>query len=309
MRVTSNTYSNLLISTSQTSQQQLAALQQQISTGEGIQYASDNPLLYSQATQTQTSLAQLNSYSSAATTASSQASQNNSAMTSLHQLVAQAQELATSVTSDMSASAMANIGTEVSSLVSQITSIVNQKSSNGSYLFGGTSDQPPLTSTGAYNSQTNGAETTIEVQPGNLVTTGIAAGRSGTPPVDGFLYDSTSGVDVMATLNQTVTDLNSGNATAVQTTDLGALGKALDHVSSYVGSTAASMSAISTASSNLSSQIAATTTQLNDLTQTNLPDATLQLQQIQTQYQAALAAGSRVLNLSILNYIGAVGSS
>ena len=121
--------------------------------------------------------------------------------------------------------------------------------------------------------------------------------------MDGFLYDSTSGVDVMAALNQAVTDLNSGNATAVQSTDLGAISKALDHVSSYVGSTAASMTAVQTANNSLQSQITATTTQLNDMTQTNLPNATLQLQQIQTQYQAALAAGSRVLSLSILNYL------
>ena len=69
------------------------------------------------------------------------------------------------------------------------------------------------------------------------------------------------------------------------------------------------MSAVQTATNSLSSQTTAMSTQLNDLTQTNLPDATLQLQQIQTQYQAALEAGSRVLNLSILNYIGSVGTS
>ena len=55
MRVTSNTYSNLLINSSQNSQQQLAAIQQQISTGQTVQYASDNPLLYAQSAQAQTS--------------------------------------------------------------------------------------------------------------------------------------------------------------------------------------------------------------------------------------------------------------
>jgi hypothetical protein len=33
------------------------------------------------------------------------------------------------------------------------------------------------------------------------------------------------------------------------------------------------------------------------------------LQQVQTQYQASLEAGSRLLNLSILNYLGSVGTS
>ena len=306
MRVSSNTYTNLMISTSQSDQSQLATLQQQISTGQNIQFASDNPLDYEQAAQTQTSLAQLNTYSTAASEASDLTSTNNSAMTSLHQIVAQASELATSVTTNMSASDLQAVGTQMSALVSQLTSIANQQSANGNYLFGGTSNQPPITSAGAYNTATNGDETSIEVQPGNLVQTSIVAGQPGPPPVDGFLYNSTSGVDVLASIKQTISDLNSGNATAVQTTDLPALNNALNLVSQYVGSTAASMSAVQTASTSLQQQTAAQTDQLNTLTQTNLPDATLQLQQIQNQYQASLEAGSRILSMSLLNYIGSV---
>jgi flagellin-like hook-associated protein FlgL len=84
---------------------------------------------------------------------------------------------------------------------------------------------------------------------------------------------------------------------------LPALNKALDHISSYVGSTAASMAAVQTATNTTTQQIASDNNQLNALTQTNLPNATLQLQQIQMQYQASLAAGARVMNLSILNYL------
>jgi len=306
MRITSNTYPSLLISSSQTSQQQLAALQQQISTGETVQLPSDNPLVYSQATQEQTSLAELQTYSNAATEANALTSQNNSAMTNLHQIVAQASELATSVTSNMSTTQLKNLGTEVSALVNQLTSVVNQKSANGTYLFGGTSNQPPITSTGDYNTATNGDTRTIEVQPGNAVQTGIAAGRPGTPPVDGFLYDSSSGVDVLGALNQTVTDLNSGNASAVQGTDLTSLNNALNLVSQYVGSTAASMSAVETATTSNQQQITSQSNQLNALTQTNLPNAEIQLQQIQNQYQASLSSGSRLMSLSILNYISSV---
>ena len=306
MRITSNTYPSLLISSSQLAQQQLAALQQQISTGESVQLPSDNPLVYAQATQEQTSLAELQTYSNAATEANALTSQNNSAMTNLHQIVAQASELATSVTSNMSTTQLKNLGTEVSALVNQLTSVVNQKSANGTYLFGGTSNQPPITSTGAYNTATNGDTRTIEVQPGNAVQTGIAAGRPGTPPVDGFLYDSSSGVDVLGALNQTVTDLNSGNASAVQGTDLTSLNNALNLVSQYVGSTAASMSAVETATTSNQQQITSQSNQLNALTQTNLPNAEIQLQQIQNQYQASLSSGSRLMSLSILNYISSV---
>jgi flagellar hook-associated protein 3 FlgL len=304
MRVTSTTYPNLVINSSQNAQQQLAVLQQQIGTGTSIQFASDNPLAYAQAAQTQATLSQLNAYNSSITQATTLTTQNNQAMTSLHQIVAQASESATTITSNMTPAEMQDVGTQISSLLTQLTSIVNQTSTNGSYLFGGTANQPPINaSTQTYNASTNGQTNSIEVQQGNSVQTGIAAGRSGTPPVDGFLYDSASGVDVLATLKQTVTDLNAGNASAVQTTDVTALNKALDHISLYVGSTAASMSAVDTASQMNQQQITSSNNQLNGLIQTNLPNATVQLQQIQMQYQASLSAGSRILGLSLMNYL------
>jgi flagellar hook-associated protein 3 FlgL len=310
MRVTSNTYANLVVSSSQNAQQQLAQIQQEISSGDSVQYASDNPLAYQEASQYQASLAQLNAYSNVATNATTQTTANNSAMTSLHKLVAQASEYATGITSNESTSEMADVGTEMNALLSQITSIANQTDSSGNYIFGGTGNVPAIdTTTGTYNTATNGSTTSVDVQQGNSVQTSVVAGRPGSPPVNGFLYDSTSGVDVIGAIKQAVTDLNAGNSSAVQNTDIPALNNALNLISSYVGSTAASMAAVSTATSSLNTQITAQTNTLNGLTQTNLPTATLQLQQIQNQYQAALEAGSRILNLNILNYIGSVSSS
>jgi flagellar hook-associated protein 3 FlgL len=305
MRVTSNTLSDFVLTGSQTSQQALATLQQQISSGNSVTQASDNPLAFEEASQTQSNLAQLNAYASSISSATTATSNNNSAMTQIHQIVAQASEYATSASGTMSASDLQNLGTEMNALVSQLTSLVNQKGSDGSYLFGGTSNQAPIdTTTGTYNSATNGSTTSTEVAQGDSVQTSLVAGRSGNPPVDGFLYDSTSGVDVLASLKQAVTDLNNGDATAVQSTDLPALNTALDHISMYVGSTAANMSAVSTASTINQQEITAQGNQLNTLTQTNLPVATVQLQQIQNQYEATLEAGSRVMGLSILNYLG-----
>jgi flagellar hook-associated protein 3 FlgL len=290
---------------SQSAQQQLATVQAQISTGNVIASPSDNPIIYAEASQMEGSLASLNNYTQAVSEATTATTANNSAMTSLHQILAQAGELATSVTSSMSTSDLQNLGTQMSSLLTQLTSVVNQKSADGNYLFGGTSNQQPLNpTTFAYNSSTNGEGATINVSADNPVQTGIIAGRPGTPATSGFLYDPASGVDVVASLKQAVSDLNSGNSSAVTTTDLPALNKALDLVASYVGSTAADMSAVSTASTQLQRQ---TTTQqdlLSNITQTNLPTASVQLQQLEMQYQASLEAGTRIMGMSILNYLG-----
>jgi flagellin-like hook-associated protein FlgL len=309
MRVTANTYSNLIVSSSQSSQQQLATLQQEISTGNSIQNASDDPTVYAQAAQDQNTLSQIGQYAQAAATATTMTAQNNQAMTSLHQIVAQAGEYLASVTTGMSSGDLQTLGTEMQGLVTQLTSIVNQKSTDGTYLFGGTSNQPPISSTGTYNSGTNGDTTTIDVQASNPVQATIAAGSAGPPAVDGFLYDSSSGTDVLAALTQAVSDLNSGNASAAQTTDVTAVNKALNLVSSYVGSTAAAMSAVATASTQLSQQSASEENTVNGLVQTNLASASVQLQQIENQYQASLEAGTRVMNLSILNYMSGVSTS
>jgi flagellar hook-associated protein 3 FlgL len=309
MRVTANTYTNLVVSSSQAAQQQLATLQTQISTGNSIQDPSDNPALYGEAAQDQTALSQLGAYSQVAATATSMTATNNQAMTSIHQIVAQAGEYLASVTSNMSTTDLQNLGSEMQGLVTQLTSIVNQKSSGGTYLFGGTSNQPPITSAGAYNTATNGDTTTVDVQASNPVQVTVAAGSAGPPAVDGFLYDSASNTDVLTALTQATADLNSGNATAAQSTDLTAVNNALNLVSSYVGSTAASMSGVATATTQLSAQTNSEGSTINGLVQTDLASASVQLQQIEMQYQASLEAGTRVMSLSILNYIDQVATS
>jgi len=308
MRVTASTYTNLTISSSQSAQAQLATLQQEISTGNSIQSPSDDPSLYSEAAQDQNTLNQLDAYTQAAQTATTMTAQNNTAMTSLHQIVAQAGEYLAGVTSNMTPAQLQNVGTEMQDLVTQLTSVVNQKGSDGSYLFGGTSNVAPVTSSGTYNTGTNGSTTTIDVQANNPVQVSIAAGSSGPPAVDGFLYDSASGTDVLSALTQAVSDLNSGNVTALQGADTTAVNNALTLVSSYVGSTAASMSAVATATTQLSQQSTSEETTINGLVQTNLPTASVQLQQLEMQYQASLEAATRVMNLSILNYMDQVST-
>jgi flagellar hook-associated protein 3 FlgL len=304
MRIASNAIPQFVLNGSQASQSQLATLEQDISTGDDVTQASDNPEAYDEASQTQSTLAQLNANTNAIASATTATSANNSAMTSIFKLVSQASEFATSVSSSSSASSLQTLGTEVSGLINELTSVVNQKGSDGNFLFGGTNNQAPINaSTGTYNTTANGATTSTVVGQGTSVQTSIAAGHSGSPATDGFLYDSSTGTDVLAALQQTVTDLNNGDATAVASTDTTALNNALNLISSYVGSTAASMSAVSTASTQNTAQITSDGVQLNSLTQTNLPTASVQLQQIQNQYEATLEAGSRILGLSILNYL------
>jgi flagellin-like hook-associated protein FlgL len=69
------------------------------------------------------------------------------------------------------------------------------------------------------------------------------------------------------------------------------------------------MSAVATATTQLSQQSTSEENTINGLVQTNLPTASVQLQQLEMQYQASLEAGTRVMNLSILNYIDQVSTT
>ena len=225
-------------------------------------------------------------------------------MTSLHQLVAQASELATSVTSNMSASDLQAVGTEMNALVSQLTSIVNQKTANGNYLFGGTANQPPITSAGTYNSATNGDDTTIEV----------AAGQSRADQHRGRPLRVAPGRRLSLRFN-----LGSRRARRPATDHhrsqrrqcLRRADRPICPRSTKPSTTSPHMSEAPPPACppsrppapDSSSRSPRENNQFNALTQTNLPNATVQLQQIQMQYQATLEAGTRILGLSILNYI------
>lgn len=307
MRITSNTYSNILMSSSQSLQQEQETLQQEIASGNSVTDPSDSPVAYSEAAQAEVSMSQLNNYNGAVNQATTMLTQANQAMVSIHSTVAQASELATGVNGTMSTSDMQDVGTEMSSLLDQLTNVVNQKDPEGNYMFGGTSNQEPLDpTTQTYNAATNNQGQTINVQSNLTVQTGVLAGR---PGVNGFLYNSSSGVDLIATLKQTISDLNAGNANAVQTTDLPALNNGLDHISQFVGSTAADLQAATSSGQMIQQQLLNKQQQVSGLTQINVATTLVQLQQTQLAYQASLQAGSKILGLSLLNYFGSIPNS
>jgi flagellar hook-associated protein 3 FlgL len=306
MRITSSTYSNILLNSTQASQQTQATLQTDISSGIDITNASDSPTAFGEAAQDEASLTSLTNYGQAINAATTKTTANNQAMISLHNIVAQASELATGVNGTESTTDVQDVGTEMSSLLSQITTIANQQDGSGNYMFGGTSNTAPLDSAQNYTSTTNGTGENIEVQQGLSVQTGIVAGRPGNPPVDGFLYDSSSGVDVMGALKNVLSDMQSGNVNAIQNTDVPALNAALNHISQFVGSTAANVSAVQSSSQTNEQQTLDQQNQISSLTSTNLANASVQLTQAQLQYQASLESGTKILGMSILNYYSAV---
>lgn len=313
MRITTNQFPTTLSAQLQGLLQKEIDYEAQSSTGLRITQPSDDPSGYHNAQIIQTELATNQSYINTNNNVSDLASYNHQAMSDLQTALTSAGEIATKANSTYSDSDLKAMATQLDGIISEVASVANRQK-DGNYLFGGTSNQAPITVTGSppvysYNTSTNGSTTTAQLTAGaSPVSTGILAGRStGTPTTDGFLYDSTTTppTDTLTALIKLRDDLNLGQAgvSAIQNTDLAAINQASDLASKYVGSTAAQMTSINLNLTTLQNQVQTNKTSLSNVTGADLANAITQLQQTTTNYQAALQSGAKILNLSIMDYL------
>lgn len=315
MRVTSNTYPMMLKLQLQTLQQNQLVLQNQISTGLKFQSASGDPTSYAQALETINEQGARNAYIKSTAKAIDTGTVNSSTMGSLQKLINRASELAIKgQNSSYSADELVNIGAEMNGILDQIVSLANTQS-GGNYLYGSTGNVIPVVQTGTsvvgtttihtyqYNTAAayNGSVTTAEIGKSNRVETGLTAGRSTGTAFSGFLTDGTTGTDIIQTLTDARDQLLAG--TALTTATSTAITDGVNHVSRYVGLSAARLSTLDIVKNNLNSGVLSGKTLLSSQTDVSTTDALTDLQSVQLHYQAALQSGSNILKLSLLNYL------
>lgn len=331
MRITSNTYPDLLRQQLQKIQKDQLVYQTQVATGLKITQASDDPGGFHLAQALASKQEELKTYSDATDSARSLGEANYAAMTDLQRLITRANELAMRGTGGKTAEELQILGEEISSIVDQVVQVANRKY-DGRYMFGGTKNVAPVVTTAAGPPQTyeynnaplsaapntpDGAQpadytnnvTKAEIAAGVTVDTGIVAGRAETDdpagaPVErasfnGFLYNSN--VDVLTQLQAVRDDLLAG--TEVTQAQLDDMNDAVNLTAEYVGKTASRLASLDLNESALKTQITNGVERLGAETNANLTDAITNLQMVQTYYQAALQAGAQILQLSLMNYI------
>lgn len=328
MRVTSTSFPATLTSQLQTLQQSQIKYQQQSATGLRITQSSDDPLGYQRAQVRQTQLAANQAYQATTTDAQTLGEYNHQAMSDLQTALSRASDIATQANATYDANDLLAMSKEVDGILSQVVQISNRQM-DGNSLFGGTSGSAPITSTGSppvydFNGASNSTVTQAQIAAGaNPINTGIVAGRStlnntsGNPAYNGFLYDNTTTptIDTINTLIKlrdtlaqpytgvpTTTTVDAACAT-IQNTYLPAINQSADLASRYVGITAANLQAFSLNSTALASQVQSDKTNLMAVTNVNLAEALTNLQQVQTNYQAALQSGAKILTLSLMDYL------
>lgn len=313
MRVASNSYTNLLVGQLNVLTARQYLLQNQVSSGLRVQSASDDPAamhdtlnyLGDKSAQTQ--------YSSNISALQNRGNVIYNVLQSLQTISSRVGELATLGADDTKTQATRDTyASEVNQLIGQAMQLVNTKDpATGQYLFGGTaSAQAPFTATTDSNGNITGVSyngnaslNQTEIASGVTVNVDIAgANTSGTGP-RGLVADSQSGADLFNHLIALRDDLTTGNTSAIANTDTGNLQKDDDNLLFQISNNGVVQNRLSAAATFATSNSQALDKMISDASSADMVQTMVQLNQAQNAYQAALASGSKIMQLSLLNYL------
>jgi flagellar hook-associated protein 3 FlgL len=283
-------------------QSRLNTVQEQLSSGYRVNQASDDPVAVpdilgtiakmSQVTQTQSNLNQ----------AKTELSSGDTALQNAITLVEQAISLGTQAASTISKPDSTTLAAQVQSIQQQLVALSNTQV-NGRYIFSGDLDQQALYSYSAATgiTQLTTATSTRAVTDGQGDTLWVA------PTAQQIFDPQTNGApasgNVFAAVQSLLTAIQ-GQSTTDAATAVDSLKQAGDYLNQQLGLYGIAENRVSTALSSATSAQSSLTQQLSGLRDTDVASAAIELSQIDTQQQAALAAGAKLSQLSLFNYLG-----
>ncbi|WP_217921647.1 flagellar hook-associated protein FlgL [Miltoncostaea oceani] len=195
----------------------------------------------------------------------------------------------------LSAESRALIAAEVDSLKSQFVEIGNS-SIGGRYIFGGTAtDRPPFdpaTETAA--APVNTSLINREVAQGSVISVNITADRLQDPPG--------ATADIFTVLDDLSNSLRTSDFDGI-TRSLGALDAHQDNISALRGEQAAKVNRLELTASRFEAQKIATGDQLSRIEDVDMAQAITDLTMKETVYRSALAAGARVIQPSLVDFL------
>jgi flagellar hook-associated protein 3 FlgL len=310
MRIASNTFNNQFLNQINLLKTQQLQLQNEASTGLKLSLPEDNPSAMGQVLNLQTDAAATTQYQSNISQLQETATASYNVINGLKTISDRAGEIATLADGTKSPQDLANYATEVGQLVQQALQLANTKD-QGNYLLSGTlSSTAPFTATTdasgnvtgvTYNGNTDVAQ--VDVSPSVALTAQtLGANTTGSGP-RGLITDSGSGADFINHLISLQNDLQSGNTTAIQSTDASNLAKDENNIMYHVSANGALQSRLQAAASFASQHVLSVNSQISDQTSADMAQTLTQFSQTQTAYQAALQSGTAVMGLSLLDFL------
>lgn len=313
MRVATDSYLNNVIGQVNSLSSQMDGLENEVTTGLSVQAPSDNPEAMETTLNDLASQSAQNQYNNNITTMESQGDVIYSSLQSLQTIVSQAQTIATEAGSGTTTQTQLNdYASQVASLIQQALQIANtQDPSTGQYLFGGTdSGQQPYTATTnasgdvtavTYNGNSSVNQT--EIAPGVTASVEVPGANTSGTGAYGLITDSRTGADLFNHLIALQNDLSSGDTTAATGTDADNLKNDENNVTYQVAYNGNVQTQLKTAASTATSQSDSLTTGISNSSGANIVQAMMQMNSVQESYEAALESTSRILQVSLVDFL------
>jgi flagellar hook-associated protein 3 FlgL len=310
MRVTSNSYSENLISQLHTLSRRQINLQNQIATGQRIQDASEDPFAAQQVLQLRDNAAANAQYQKNIQTHQEFADATHGLMRNLQKVIDRSQEIATMVDDLDSAEDLRSYATEIDQLLKHAVQVSNAQH-RGDYLLGGTrTDAAPFTvvtdATGKVTSVTFGGNASIpesEIGEGNLVSSRVPGQNNAGAGVRGLLADNRAGADIFAHLIALRDQLEAGDVAAIHDTTRAQLQADEENLLFHMADNGALQSRLEASLNTAKDEKLSLESQISNRTDVDLPETIVRLNREQTTYQAALQSAGSLLDLGLLPFL------
>ncbi len=310
MRVTSQTFSNVLVGQLSTLAQRQNKLQNQAATGQRIQFPEDDPTAMRRVLDLQSEAVNIGQYRNNIQSLQEQSKVGYATIRSMKTLVDRASEVATLADGTKSQVELDTYAIEIEQLLRSGLQLVNSLH-RGDYLFSGTrSDVEPFSLTEDANGRVNAAtyqgnQSLASSEIAEKVTaTTMTLGENNTGTgARGLVADSRTGADLFNHLISLRDNLLAGNVAAISTTNLKELGKDEDNFLFHFGTVGSIQARLEAAESIFRSRSQSVEGLVSKEADSDLAETLVRLNETQNAYKAALQSGGTILNQSLLDFL------
>ncbi|MDD5558275.1 flagellin [Candidatus Methylomirabilis sp.] len=307
MRITSNTIFHQLTADINRSANRLFELQRQVASSKRMATASDDPIGAGLAVSLHESLAQLLQAQRNADQAEARLQASQGVLTDILSELGDVKDLAfRGVDGALTDSDRQNLATQVNQKLEQLLADANARSIDG-YLFGGTQTSvAPFTAT----RNANGDITAVSA---NSLGTGIAGQVDASLPSGLTVVVNVPGSTVLTSTSPQTVDifplliavrdqLRAGNVAGVEL-NLTNLDTAVDQVRVVSADVGSRIGRIRDIQQRSQSDLLTLRGRLSKIEDTDIAEASIEFQQAQNVYQAALAAASKVVQINLIDFL------
>lgn len=303
MRVTNRIQTSSSIKRLQDNLQAVERSRRDVSTGRRLHAMSDDPTSGGELVRIGSSVRAIEQFRRNIRIGTGRANAEENVLDSLTETLGRAIELGTSQGSSTASAQTRTIAkAEVDQLLSYAVSLGNTKFGDD-YLFGGTRAgqaplQVPTTPTGSFSALVDASST--PVNPSGNISLEIGDGRFVTPNHNAT--DIVLDTNALTALRALSTALGANDQAGIASAT-SALTTASSNVQTLIGQQGARGAEFTTATDAIDAQALSLESFRAELRDTEVEKAMVELVGRQNQYQAAMAATSRVLGLSLANYL------